>query len=106
MNTFVSFVNNHVSRCALPGWENDTYTIQSDLHLNAVNRTIPLAVTATGLEYNKCDYITVAEDGQINLIKCERWVYDKSVYETSLAADVRISLILLLNFYNENERLL
>ncbi|XP_045198863.2 organic cation transporter protein-like [Mercenaria mercenaria] len=77
-------------RCALPGWENDTYAVQNDRHLDVINRTIPLAPTTEKFKYDQCNYRTVSENGHISLRKCKKWVYDTSVYQSSLAADLNM----------------
>ncbi|XP_060594048.1 organic cation transporter protein-like isoform X2 [Ruditapes philippinarum] len=77
-------------RCALPGWDNDTYEIQNDLHLAAINRTIPLAPPTESFKYDQCSYRTVSENGLISEKKCDSWVYDKSIFSSSLAADLNM----------------
>lgn len=84
---FILAIPDH--RCALPGWENDTYAIQNDLHLAAINRTIPRAPDSEKFTYDQCHYRTVTENHS-SLERCDRWVYDKSVFQSSLAADLNM----------------
>ncbi|XP_053401994.1 organic cation transporter protein-like [Mercenaria mercenaria] len=85
---FVLAIPEH--RCAVPGWENDTYAIQDDNHLAAINRTIPLAPSTEDYKYDQCHYIKITDDDTETLEKCNRWVYDKSIFKTSLGADLNM----------------
>ncbi|XP_060606468.1 organic cation transporter protein-like [Ruditapes philippinarum] len=83
---FVLAVPEH--RCAIPGLENDTFEIQNDYHREIVNRTIPLATPSDDFYYDQCHYRLVNYDGHEMIDKCNKWVYDKSIFTTSLAADL------------------
>ncbi|KAL4235002.1 hypothetical protein ACF0H5_006641 [Mactra antiquata] len=84
-SVFVLAVPDH--RCAIPGWENDTFTIQNDQHQAIINNTIPLSNTDDELLYDQCHYYNVDHHGNRTLEQCSTWVYDMSIYKTSLAAD-------------------
>ncbi|WAR08231.1 ORCT-like protein [Mya arenaria] len=73
-------------KCALPGWENDTYAIQSPAHLAAVNQTIP--TTDDKHQYDQCNFWVTDADGNEHKEQCSQWVYDKSVFTSTLAADL------------------
>ncbi|XP_052809345.1 organic cation transporter protein-like [Mya arenaria] len=81
---FVLAIPEH--RCALPGWENDTYAIQSPAHLAAVNQTIP--TTDDKHQYDQCNFWVTDADGNEHKEQCSQWVYDKSVFTSTLAADL------------------
>lgn len=85
---FVLAIPEH--RCAIPGWENDTYVVQSDYHLAAINKSIPSAPSDEDYPYDQCHYIKITNDGDETLEKCDRWVYDKSIFKTSLGADLNM----------------
>lgn len=85
---FVLAIPEH--RCAIPGWDNDTYAIQDDTHLAAINRTIPLAPSTEIYKYDQCHYLKLDDDGTEHREQCERWVYDKSIFKTSLGAELNM----------------
>ncbi|XP_045194844.2 organic cation transporter protein-like [Mercenaria mercenaria] len=85
---FVLAIPEH--RCAIPGLENDTYEIQNEYHRELVNRTIPLAPSGEDYYYDQCHYMFVNNDGEETLEKCGRWVYDKTIFKSSLAADLNM----------------
>ncbi|KAL4222696.1 hypothetical protein ACF0H5_018737 [Mactra antiquata] len=76
-------------RCALPGWNNDTYAVQDIHHFDAINRTIPHAAKSLDYEYDKCHY-KEWKDGEVILRECNSWVYDRSIFKSSLAADMNM----------------
>lgn len=85
-------IPNH--RCRLPGYENDTYSIQDATHQEHVSRYIPPpAADDSSLLYDKCHtYSYNASNTKFDnsshpinatLVKCTSWVYDDSeFYET------------------------
>ena len=90
-------------RCAIPGLVNDTYAVQNDFHQSLINLTIPPAEPNDDDEvYDKCHTYTTDGFGPyggvtgINAtsvinrttITCDRWVYDVSVFKSTLAAEV------------------
>ncbi|WAQ96360.1 ORCT-like protein [Mya arenaria] len=74
-------------RCALPGWANDTYSIQSLAHFEAVNSSIPPADADEKYIYDQCNLRYTDADGNKRLRPCHAWVYDKSIFQSTLAAD-------------------
>ncbi|KAL4235001.1 hypothetical protein ACF0H5_006640 [Mactra antiquata] len=87
-SVFVLAIPKH--RCAIPGWDNDTFTIQNDQHQAIINNTIPLSNTDDELLYDQCHYYNVDHHGNRTLEQCSTWVYDMSIYKTSLAADLNM----------------
>ena len=99
-------------RCAIPGLDNDTYAIQNEFHQRLVNLTIPPAVPNDDDDvYDKCRMYEYTHTDMLvfydvykatNLssipnrtsVTCEQWVYDDSVFTSTLAAEVIISKIL------------
>lgn len=83
-------------RCAIPGYDNDTYRIQNENHRRLVNLTIPLS-DVEGREYDRCfiyesETLDTERSSFTNVTKnkvvCHKWVYDKSVYENTFVAQV------------------
>lgn len=70
-------------RCALPNWPNDTYKIQSEAHMEDVNRSIPLS-SEDGYLYDGC---TIYGNNS-KLVHCEKWVYAKTVFESTFTSEV------------------
>ena len=88
------------TRCAIPGLDNDTYAIQSDYHQLLVNLTIPAAAPNDDDDiYDKCNIfdIDLSKINDVSIIAnrsitkaCDRWVYDDSVFTSTLAAEVYV----------------
>ncbi|XP_071115010.1 organic cation transporter protein-like [Haliotis cracherodii] len=76
-------------RCALPDWDNDTYTIQGEKHARAVNAAIPLPTEGTQL-YSTCLIKSTINttDGHAfdtnSTQRCEKWVYDTDVFSSTI----------------------
>lgn len=67
-------------RCKIPGYDNDTYAIQSPYHEALVNQTIPLNPKDRRQPYEKCHYYRESnQTGTMEWIKCTQWVYDRSI---------------------------
>ncbi|KAK7503285.1 hypothetical protein BaRGS_00005550 [Batillaria attramentaria] len=71
-------------RCALPGYKNDTYEVQSAEHESLVNHFVP---NATGNQeddvYDHCHLYSYSSDPNhvaTSTEKCDRWVYDTSLF--------------------------
>ena len=82
-------------RCKIPGYHNDTYEIQNEYHGLLVNKTIPVTGKDNNGDhvYESCLYnkIDNATNGSVTHVQdaCETWVYDKSIYESTFASEVR-----------------
>ncbi|ESP01377.1 hypothetical protein LOTGIDRAFT_230670 [Lottia gigantea] len=70
-------------RCALPGYDNDTYQIQDDYHSYLINQSIP--------SHSSCMLRNQSIDQNGNLTsreyKCQSWVYDKSEFFSSFVTE-------------------
>ncbi|ESO89316.1 hypothetical protein LOTGIDRAFT_106549 [Lottia gigantea] len=85
---FVTYIPFH--RCALPGYDNDTYAVQSEYHQQLINETIPLAKKGLGYLYDQCYvYLTVSNHTK-SLVKCNHWVYDKSVFTNTASTEFNL----------------
>ena len=85
-----------VFRCAVPGLASDRYRIQNDTHAAIVNISIPFHdgqwdkchvfsdVTANNLSHTKGDV------GNSSQSTCNKWVFDHSTFESTIATDVRL----------------
>ncbi|XP_021380087.1 organic cation transporter protein-like isoform X3 [Mizuhopecten yessoensis] len=84
-------VPNH--RCSIPGYENDTYSIQDSVHQDYVSRYIPPSTKDTSLIYDGCQLYSYNSSSttfdnsshpiNASLVTCASWVYDDSeFYET------------------------
>ena len=74
-------------RCALPGYDNDTYEVQSEAHQLLINRTIPTLSDGT---YDKCHLYSISGDVFSNFtnVPCNAWVYDTFTFSSTLGAKV------------------
>ena len=76
-------------RCALPGYDNDTYEVQSEAHQLLINRTIPSLSDGT---YDKCHLRVFSISGDVfsnsTNVPCNAWVYDTSTFTSTLGAKV------------------
>ncbi|XP_067675071.1 organic cation transporter protein-like [Haliotis asinina] len=77
VSAFLQYVQKH--RCELPGYDNDTYAVQSEYHQELINSTIPYSFQDGHLVYDKC-HVYANATGTVSLEKCNRWVYDKSLF--------------------------
>ncbi|XP_060072924.1 organic cation transporter-like protein isoform X6 [Ylistrum balloti] len=76
-------------RCAIPGYPNDTYAIQSSSHKALVNRHVPTSMDGT-FKYVQCNLYDRSYDGDDNstdLKACSSWVYDKSVFINTFTSE-------------------
>ena len=79
-------ISNYISRCALPGYANDTYEVQGEFHQRLINNTIPLDSEG---EYEKCHlYAYVGGNLTDKTEGCSSWVYDKSLFTETLGTKV------------------
>ncbi|XP_060072913.1 organic cation transporter protein-like [Ylistrum balloti] len=87
ISVFLLGIPNH--RCAIPGYPNDTYAIQSSYHEALVNRHVPTSTDET-LKYVQCNLYDRSYDGDDNstdLKACSSWVYDKSVFINTFTSE-------------------
>ncbi|XP_069134928.1 organic cation transporter protein-like [Argopecten irradians] len=76
-------------RCAIPGYANDTFAIQSPFHRALINRLIPPSKDET-LDYAKCELYDRTLDGDDNsthLKACSKWVYDQSIFINTFVSE-------------------
>lgn len=87
----VFVLGNPHHRCAIPGYDNDTYAVQSQGHSVLINKTIPQS-DDDDIKYDKChifprnfsNYDNNSHPINADKYECEKWVYDKSEFEETL----------------------
>ncbi|CAI9729376.1 Hypothetical predicted protein [Octopus vulgaris] len=78
-------------RCAIPGYDNDTYKIQSESHEELINEYIPKSEDEGEVVYEKClIYSNTTENGNRTTKKCGSWVYDKTNTHTSITTQLNL----------------
>ncbi|XP_029641021.1 organic cation transporter protein-like [Octopus sinensis] len=78
-------------RCAIPGYDNDTYKIQSEIHEELINEYIPKIEDKGEVVYEKClIYSNTTENGNGTTQKCSSWVYDKTNTHTSITTQLNL----------------
>ncbi|XP_036361987.1 organic cation transporter protein-like [Octopus sinensis] len=78
-------------RCAIPGYNNDTYKIQSEIHEELINEYIPKSEDEGEVVYEKClIYSNTTENGNRTTQKCSSWVYDKTNTHTSITSQLNL----------------
>ncbi|CAI9729389.1 Hypothetical predicted protein [Octopus vulgaris] len=78
-------------RCAIPGYDNDTYKIQSEIHEELINEYIPKSEDEGEVVYEKClIYFNSTENGNRTTQKCSSWVYDKTNTHTSITSQLNL----------------
>ena len=77
-----------IFRCALPGYANDTFKIQSESHRSLINQSIPLDGDGG---YEKCLIYsgTTNGSGHTTAQRCNSWVYDRSLFSSTLGMKVQ-----------------
>ncbi|XP_060551325.1 organic cation transporter protein-like [Ruditapes philippinarum] len=92
ISVFILGVPNH--RCAIPGYDNDTYEVQNHYHQMLINKTIPPPTDEKFL-YHEC-HLYVNRSGSydtnnkpINATEetCSKWVYDKTDFESTFTSE-------------------
>ncbi|XP_076081366.1 organic cation transporter protein-like [Mytilus galloprovincialis] len=88
LSVFVLAMPEH--RCKLPGYDNDTYAIQSDTHQLLLDEYIPLSSDSEHL-YDQChvyqidQYNTVFDNHShpvnSSILKCSEWVYSSELFD-------------------------
>ncbi|XP_014785828.1 organic cation transporter protein [Octopus bimaculoides] len=75
-------------RCAIPGWENDTYKVQSDTHAWYINHSLPSDNRKCKVyQFNYSDFNDWNTSKEVN---CHAWVYDKSSVPSTAASDLNL----------------
>lgn len=80
----------HKHRCAIPGMKDDTYEIQGPEHLELINNTIPHYIENDKLHYDRCHIYNGTSNGNESLVSCNSWVFDKSVFTTSVVQQMEL----------------
>nr|XP_022308955.1 organic cation transporter protein-like [Crassostrea virginica] len=75
-------LGDHEHRCKIPFYENDTFATQSEDHIAAINRTIPISSDG---KYSSC---TIFVNGTEQ--KCSEWVYDYSIFLRTVTSDFNL----------------
>lgn len=95
ISVFLLGVPNH--RCSIPGYENDTYKIQSDFHELVINKTIPESANDI-FKYDECHifpasltyYDNYSRPINATMITCDRWVYDDSIFKSTFVSQTNL----------------
>ncbi|XP_029655305.1 organic cation transporter protein-like [Octopus sinensis] len=77
-------------RCALPNLPNDTYKSQGNYHDTLVNQTIPYEFKDDQYVYEKCHIYNASLGENGTKTECNSWVYDHSVFSTSVIEDMNL----------------
>ncbi|XP_046326554.1 organic cation transporter protein-like [Haliotis rufescens] len=91
ISVFLLNVPDH--RCAIPGYDNDTYDAQSDNHARLINATIPYVTRDGKLQLDSChiyrdDGNSTSEGANRTVVGCQKWVFDKSVFESTVSTEL------------------
>ncbi|ESO89334.1 hypothetical protein LOTGIDRAFT_106021 [Lottia gigantea] len=86
ITAFMQYVPNH--RCAIPGYDNDTYAVQSEYHRQLINESVPYESTDGHYQLASCLLYTTGNysyDGHhipfnATTTSCSKYVYDESVF--------------------------
>ncbi|XP_060580502.1 organic cation transporter protein-like isoform X2 [Ruditapes philippinarum] len=84
-------------RCAIPGYDNDTYKVQGDEHQSLIDLFIPPSTDADTV-YDKCEMFHYKNESAAEAwmnetngrtkIPCNSWVYDKTVFTSTFVSQV------------------
>ncbi|XP_053398435.1 organic cation transporter protein-like [Mercenaria mercenaria] len=93
----VFLLGNPDHRCAIPGCDNDTYAVQSNLHAILINRTIP-PPDDDNFKYDECHlfppnasyYDNYSRPTNASKYKCDKWVYDESVFHENVVTEMSV----------------
>lgn len=83
-------------RCAIPGWPNDTFEVQSTEHQALINNTIPVETVDGERTFSSClvyDGVlntTGGNDTTLSTVTCSEWVYDMSVFESTAVSQMNL----------------
>ncbi|XP_069129239.1 organic cation transporter protein-like isoform X2 [Argopecten irradians] len=67
-------------RCKIPGYDNDTYTVQSRWHQSLIDQHIPSSKDGT---YDNCHLYLLDNSSywtNVSKVNCDAWVYSKDVF--------------------------
>ncbi|XP_060079708.1 organic cation transporter protein-like [Ylistrum balloti] len=73
-------------RCKIPGYDNDTWAVQSSYHSSLINRTIP-APDDPFYDYDRCHVYTETGTGNSSSVmtaKCSKWVYEQDTFDETV----------------------
>ncbi|CAE1142058.1 SLC22A4_5 [Acanthosepion pharaonis] len=78
-------------RCAIPELANDTYEIQNEAHAELIKEYIPEEIVDGKPVYSSCHlYVNKSVLGNQTLSNCTSWVYDKSIFQTTITSDFNL----------------
>ncbi|CAE1310966.1 SLC22A4_5 [Acanthosepion pharaonis] len=78
-------------RCAIAELANDTYEIQSEAHAELIKEYIPEDIVDGKPVYSSCHlYVNKSVLGNQTLSNCTSWVYDKSIFQTTITSDLNL----------------
>jgi hypothetical protein len=94
-------------RCRVPGLANDTYDVLRPAQITMTNFTVPLDhKDEEVMQYTSCEIYTgpvtvnsssstpgytIDTNTSGDTSKCDAWVYDTSVYQTTVVSDVSMT---------------
>ena len=83
-------------RCKLPGYDNDTFQIQSEHHRQLVDHFIPPSGENTLRNvYDSCNLKLYNGSNESSLIACNEWVYSKEFFDETVMSRVRKVVLVL-----------
>lgn len=93
----VFLLGNPDHRCAIPGYDNDTYAVQNHQHAILINKTIP-PPDDSNLKYDQCHlfppnvsyYDNYSRPINATQYKCDKWVYDKSIFHENVVTEMSV----------------
>ncbi|XP_060580126.1 solute carrier family 22 member 7-like [Ruditapes philippinarum] len=84
-------------RCAIPGYDNDTYKVQGDEHQHLIDLVIPPSTDPEAV-YDECKMFQHKNGSETLLwlnetnggakVPCNSWVYDQTVFKTTFVSKV------------------
>lgn len=78
----------HKHRCAVPGDGNDSYAPYGEQRKVVTNDSLGQIVIET---YTECNIlVNYTANGTASSRKCDSWVYDQSIYQTTLISDLNM----------------
>ena len=87
-----------INRCEIKAIDNDTYKVQGRWHEILINQSIPLVKDDDDeYTYDDCEIFSTNQNTSYNSInvpintsqeECDKWVYDKSTFESTFITQV------------------